>query len=130
MRISVDQAREYFAHPSQQLFGITPDTLPDDPFEYWASGPVCAIAHLAPHPGIWMAHIAVKPDGWGSAVPYAQWLLDEFWEEKKPERIIGWTPSRLRAAIAFARRVGFVEDGRMPMLNGELIMSGWAKHGH
>lgn len=128
MRISVDAAREYFAHPSQQVFGITPDTLPDDPFEYWADGPVCSIVHMAPHPGVWMCHLTVKPEGWGKAIPHAKALLREFWEERQPKRLIGWTPSHLRAAVAFTRRVGFVEDGRMNLGDYEIIMSGY-RHG-
>lgn len=77
-----------------------------------------------------MVHFAVKPEGRGVALPHAKALLHEFWEDREPMRIIGWTPSNLRAAIAFARRAGFVEDGRMPLPNGELIMSGWVKNGN
>lgn len=125
MRITVDEAREYFAHPSQQVFGLTPDCLPDEPFEYWADGPVCGIAHNAPYPGVWMVHFGVKPEGWGSVAAHGKRLLHEFWEVKQPERIIGWTPVKFRHARALARRVGFEEDGILPLPSGDVVMSGW-----
>lgn len=125
MRITVDEAREYFAHPSQQVYGITPDTLPDEPFEYWADGPVCGVAHLAPFPNVWMVHIACKPEGWGKATGHTRKLLHEFWNDRKPARIIGWTPAKFRHAVAMNRRLGFVEDGRLPLPDGDVIMFGW-----
>lgn len=125
MRITVDEARGFFAHASQQVFGITPDTLPGAPFEYWADGPLCGVAHPAPCARVWMVHFAVKPAGWGHLTEPARRLLVEFWNAKQPERIIGWTPERLRAALALARRAGFVEDGRLPLESGAVIMSGW-----
>lgn len=116
MRITVDEARPYFAHPSQQTFGVTPETLPDDPFEYWADGPVCGVFHLAPWPGVWMAHHAVKPEGWGHLDKHAEAIMREFSEEKQPVAIIGWTDKRNRAALAFARRIGFREGGDLPFV--------------
>ena len=121
----MDEARAYFAHPSQQLFGITPDNLPGEPFEYWAQGGICGVMHQMPAPGVWMVHIAAMPGHWGHLVADARAALREFWEEKHPARIVGWTPARLRAAVAFSRRVGFEEDGRLPLPDGEIIMSGW-----
>ena len=125
MRITVAAARAYFAHPSQQVFGITPDSLPDEPFEYWADGPICGVFHLAPFPNVWMLHFAAKPEGFGHLVEPSKRVLREFWNEKKPERIVGWTPARFSGAVALTRRVGFVEDGRLPLPSGEVIMSGW-----
>lgn len=125
MRITVDEARQYFAHPSQQVLGITPDNLPGDPFEYWADGPVCGVVHLAPFPGVWMVHVAVKPEGLGVAGKHALRLLHEFWNERKPQRLIGWTPRRFRHAVAMNRRIGFVEDGILPLPDGEVVMFGW-----
>lgn len=125
MRITVDEAREYFAHPSQQLFGITPDCLPDDGFEYWAEGPICGVFHSAPWPGVWMLHFAAKPEGRGHLVQPAKRVLAAFATDKKPARIIGWTPRKFSHAVALARRVGFVQDGVLPMPDGEIIMQGW-----
>ncbi len=72
-----------------------------------------------------MVHIAVKPQHWGGLVADAKAELAAFWADRTPSRIIGWTPAKFRAALAFSRRVGFVEDGRMNLPDGEVIMSGW-----
>lgn len=125
MRITVDAAREYFAHPSQQLYGVTPDALPDDPFEYWAKDGICGVFHPAPAENVWMVHFAAKPEFWGRLVTPSREILAAFWAEKTPQRIVGWTPVNLRAALALSRRVGFVEDGRLPLPGGDIIMSGW-----
>lgn len=125
MRITVEKAREFFTHPSQQLYGVMPDNLPDEGFEYWADGPVCGVAHQAPYPGVWMVHIACKPEGRGNAEKHTRNLLNEFWNDKKPDRLIGWTPARFRHAVALNRRLGFKEDGRLPMPDGDVIMFGW-----
>lgn len=122
LKISVDDARAYFAHPSQQVLGADPDNLPEQ-MDYRADGPVCLIFHTTPHPGVWMVHLAVKPEGWGMAVGPAQRLLVEFWGETHPRRIVAWIEEHRRAAIAFAHRVGMTEDGRFP----GTIMMGWAK---
>lgn len=129
MRISVEEAREYFADPSQRPLGIDPADLPAEGFEYWAIGPVCWIFHPAPWPGIWMSHFAVKPEGRGHAVEAAKAIAHEFWAEKKPVRLIGWTPERNRAALAFTRRIGAVRDGVMPTPTGNIIMQGWVPDG-
>ena len=126
MRITVDAARVYFQHPSQRVHGIDPDNLPDDGFEYWALGPVCGIAHLAPWPDVWMTHYAVLPGAKGGLVAPALTLLRAFWAEKQPVRIIGWTDSRNRAALAFNKRLGFVVDGSFPANGAQIIMQGWA----
>lgn len=107
------------------MFGITPDSLPGDPFEYWADGDLCGVAHLAPHPGVWMVHFAAKPEGRGHLVASARRLLAELWEARQPKRVIGWTPVRLRAAVAFSKRVGFVTDGILPLPDGDVVMGGW-----
>lgn len=116
MRITVDEARAYFAHPSQQLFGITPDALPAEGVEYWADGPLCGVFHCAPWPGCWMAHYAAKPEGWGRLDRHAKAILVAFWDDKQPAAIIGWTEKTNRAALAFARRIGFREDGDLPFV--------------
>lgn len=127
MRITVDEARAFFADPSQQIMGATPDKLPGDPVEYWARGDVCWIFHQAFWPGVWMAHFAMKPEGRGRSTEDAKAVLHEFWNEKQPLRLIGWTPASNRAALAFTRRVGAVRDGVLPLPDGEIIMQGWAR---
>jgi hypothetical protein len=105
--------------------GITPKTLPDDGFEYWACGPVCGVFHPAWWPGVWMAHYGMKPEGLGKYVDPSREILMEFWKHKDPERIIGWTDASNRAALAFAKRVGFIKDGEMKINSGTVVMTGW-----
>ena len=126
VRITRDEAKAFFAHPSQLKASMlqSPDDLPEG-VEYWADGPLCLMFHPAFWPGVWMVHHAAKPEGWGHLVDPAQRLLRAFWEDHQPERIIGWTDARNRAAIAFARRVGFREDGRMQLNGHEVLMTGW-----
>lgn len=120
----MDEARAFWSHPSQQLL-IVPDDLPDEGFEYWADGPVCGAFHRTFWPDVFMAHYGVKPEGWGRATIPARRILRRFWGVHGPQRIIGWTDSRNRAALAFARRLGFEIDGEMPMKNGAVVMQGW-----
>jgi hypothetical protein len=123
-RITVDEAREYFSHPSQQKGAqITPDALPGDPFEYWACGGVCVVFHVALWPGIWMVHCGVKPEVWGRAVEPAREILSAFREARDPAQIIGWTEASNRAAVSFALRVGFRETGKMTMPDGAIVMT-------
>jgi hypothetical protein len=126
VKIDVEAAREYLAHPSQQTMGARPDNLPEAGVEYYAQGPICAMFHPSFWPGVWMAHYAVKPEGWGGLIAPARALLREFWRAESPKRIIGWTPESNRAALAFSRRLGFVVDGRMPLRGATIIMQGWA----
>lgn len=123
--MTADEAGYWFEDPSQHVMGITPDALPDEGFLYLASGPVCGCFHLAPWPGVWMAHYGVRREEWGGLNEPARAVLNAFWDARRPHRIVGWTDHRNRAALAFARRLGFVEDGRMPTLEGEIIMQGW-----
>ena len=73
-----------------------------------------------------MAHYGAKPEGWGELIPHARAILEQFTTDTGAYRVLGWTPASNRAACAFARRLGFVEDGRMPVEDGEIIMTGWA----
>lgn len=118
----MDEARAYWAHPSQQIMGASPEVLPDDPvFQYWADGPICLVLHPTFWPGVWMVHVGVKPEGWGRSVDPARRVLRAFAEAERAERIIAWMDERNRAVIAFARRCGFEDDGRMP----GVVMMGW-----
>jgi len=101
--------------------GIAPDSLPDDGFEYWADGGVCVVFHNAMWPGVWGAHIAVKPEAWGYAVEPCRRILAAFWAEKSPGRIVAWVADGNRAALAFLGRVGAATDGAFP----GVVMKGW-----
>lgn len=125
-QISVDEAREYFKHPSQQLYGMTEWDIPED-VEYWAVGPICGVFHQGPWEGVWMSHHAVKPERWGLLDTPAVEGLNEFWNAKEPELIMGWTPKHNRLAVAFARRIGFKRLGEFPTSLGDVVMQGWSK---
>lgn len=125
--IGVEEAREFFAHPSQQIEGATPDKLPEIGLEYWACGDVCVMFHAAGWPDVFMVHIAVKPSAWGNTVSPARAILRAFWDLESPQRIIGWMPSDNRAVLSLTRRLGFVTDGEMKLTGGRrIVMQGWS----
>lgn len=124
MRITVDEARGYFSHPSQQLHGITPDKLPGEPFQYWAQGPVCGVFHPSFWPGVWAGHIAVKPQAWGRTTEPARRIIQAFLEEQKPARLVGWVDESNKHMLRLARRLGFRKDGEIPLPTGTVIMVG------
>ena len=126
MKITRDEAKAFFAHPTQLRASMleSPDDLPEG-VEYWADGPICGMFHLSFWPGVWMVHYGVKPEGWGHLVEPSRRILRAFWGHHKPQRIIGWTDARNRAALALTRRVGFQEDGRMQLDGHEVVMTGW-----
>lgn len=127
MRISREEGLTYLAHPSQ-LRGHrlqSPADVPWEGFEYWADGPVCLIFHQGPWEGVWMVHVAVRPEGWGKVDVATLGLLKAFAQTHGARRIIAWMDSRNRAVLAFAKRLGFVEDGRMRVGETEVVMQGW-----
>lgn len=127
LKISVDEARDYFAHPSQQkAASITPETLPEgDGYQYWAVDGVCGVFHRAPWPDVWMAHYGVTPAAWGKTRKPASQILHSFWAAETPELIIGWTLESNRAALAFAKRIGFRIHGEMNLPSGKVIEQSW-----
>lgn len=128
MRISVDEARGYFAHRTQQeKAGIAPEQLPDEGFHYYAQDGVCGVFHRIQWPNVWMAHYGVYPSAWGRTTRPALAILSEFWDAEKPALIVGWTDEANRAALSFARRIGFKEHGRMVLPDQTVIMQGWSK---
>lgn len=124
-QIGVDEAREFFAHPSQLRGAMldSADDLPADGVEYWADGPICGAFHRAPWPGVWWGHYGVKPEGWGAITAPAQRILRAFCAAEAVSCIVGWTDSQNRAAIAFARRLGFVITGTVDA--GRVTQSEW-----
>lgn len=102
--------------------GLDPADLPEW-MEYRAQGNVCLCFHPAPWPDVWMVHLGVNPQGWGRLVEDATAILSAFWLETNPRRIVAWIEDDNRAAIAFARRCGFVTDGAFPSVH----MMGWTK---
>lgn len=65
--LTVDEARPYFDDPTQLRGAMleSADDLPEDGFEYWASGPICGVFHPFAWPGVWMVHYAVKREDGG-----------------------------------------------------------------
>lgn len=124
-QVTASRAREFFAHPSQQCFGLNPDDLPDEGAEYWACGPICGMFHQMPWTGVWMVHYGADPAHWGRLVEPSREALRAFWRHHQPQRIVGWTEERNRLAVAFARRVGFVVDGYLDLPTGRVVMQGW-----
>lgn len=125
-RISADSARAYFAHKSQQIHArVKPEELPDEGIEYWECGGVCGLFHMAMWPGVWMAHYGVKPEVWGHTLEPARAILSAFWDAENPELIIGWTLEENRAALAFAKRLGFAPYGKMNLPSGPVILQEW-----
>lgn len=123
-QISVEEARAFFAHPSQLRGAMldSPDDLPDW-IEYWADGPVCGAFHRAPWEGCWHGHYGVRPDGWGRLVAPARRVLHAFSAHFGAQCIIGWTAAENRSAIAFAKRIGFAETGTLN--GGAVICTEW-----
>lgn len=126
IRVSAAEARPFFDHPTQRRGGmIDPADLHDNGLEYWVLGDVCGLVHQAHWPGVWMVHYGVKPSAWGEAAEIGRAMLEAFWAERQPERIIGWTKESNRLAVALARRAGFVIDGKMNLPSGTVLMQGW-----
>lgn len=123
----MDEARPFFAHRSQRIHGITPETLPDEGFQYWAQGNLCLCVHPAMFPGVWGAHVAAMPQGWGSLDAELVAVQREIWRALEPVRLVGWVETWRRPVLALARRCGWVEDGRFAAKDTEIVMIGWSE---
>lgn len=124
MKIGVDAARGFFDHPTQRRGAmIDPNDLPDDGMIYWSEGPICGAFHRAPWDGAWFAHYGALPDGWGRLTAPAKRILQDFSASEGARFLIGWTDVRNRAALAFARRIGFQQTGTLDA--GRVIVSEW-----
>lgn len=119
-QITAQQAREYWAHPSQWVGG-TPDQIPETGIAFWACGPICGAFRDGPWPGVLMADYGAKPEGWGRLTAPARAVLRAVWAAYEPQLIVGWTDSTNRAALAFNRRIGFRVTGEMTLANGDKI---------
>jgi hypothetical protein len=113
MKINAEQAKAFFAHPSQQIYDLDPEFLPDEGFHYYASGNVCGAFHLGPIPGVYFGHSGVRYPRGLSIVSSAKSILREFWADKKPRAIVGWIDTDNHAALAFNRRIGFESRGEI-----------------
>lgn len=113
MIITVDEARAYWAHPSQHDHGQTEAALPEH-FEYRAQDGVCLAFHEVLVPGYFAVHIAAKPDAWGKTTGPSRVILNAFWRDRNPVRVVAWIEDHKRHAAALARRLGFTTDGHMP----------------
>lgn len=126
MRIGVDEARKFFEHPSQQKgCMITPETLPEEGFEYWEKGGICGAFHRAPWPNVWMAHYGVIPSQWGKLSEPAKDVLMEFWAHHNPDLIMAMTAKTNRAAVSFAKRIGFKVVGSLSAESGDVVITEW-----
>lgn len=125
MRITVDEAKPFFAHVTQ-LRGAklnSPDDLPEAGFVYWADGPICGAFHQAPWESVWFAHYGAKPEAWGGLRSPALRVLTGFCGDVGASCILGWTDIENRAAIAFAKRLGFRETGTIDA--GRVLQTEW-----
>ena len=122
-QISVEEAREFFEHPSQWR-SARPEQLPESGFAYYASGPICGVFHDMPWPKVIGAHCGVKQEGWGKIVPHAKEILAMVWSDFQPDVIVAWTPESNRPTLAFNRRVGFIVDGYLPTPE-RTVMQSW-----
>lgn len=127
MRILADDARAFFAHPSQRVYDLDPAALHDNGLIYYARGHVCGVFNLGPMPGVWFGHYAVKPEGWGKSDEDAKAVLREFSADFEARAIVGWTDSTFRAALAFAKRLGFEDRGEVvPGITEQVWRPKWA----
>lgn len=121
-QITVDEAREFFRHPSQRK-GFNPDDLPEDGVAYWADGPVCGVFRDFSWPRVLDVHCGVKPEGWGSTVPHARAILEAVWHYYAPDLIVAQSLAKNRAVLAMNKRLGFEVIGTLPTPESVVIQA-------
>lgn len=126
MKISAREAADYFRHPSQQIFGLDPDFLPDAGFHYHADGHLCGVFHLGPYPDVYFGHYGMRPEGRGVSVEAGKRILREFAAQSGAVAIVGWTDTDNRAALAFNRRMKFENRGEIaPGITEQVWRPSW-----
>lgn len=81
--------------------------------------------HETNWPGVAMVHLGVKPEAWGKGEGLARETLMEFCAAIRPRLIVAWIPSWNRAALRFARAVGFEQSGQMVLADETVIQLSW-----
>ena len=127
MRISVDQAREYFQHPSQQRegVGLMPDQLHDDGVTYYATEHMCLLVHE--YEGEPMVHIAVKPEGWGRLDDPCVTLLTWVQADWNADRLLALIDENNRAVVRMANAVGFTGSQQVEMVDKLYTLKEWRR---
>lgn len=120
--IGVDEARAFFAHPSQRK-GMDGADLPSEGVDYWADGPVCAVFRDFSWPRVLDVHVGVKPEAWGRTVPHCRAILAAVWAHYSPDLIVALSKEDNRAVLAMNRRLGFTVIGKLPSPAGVVIQS-------
>jgi hypothetical protein len=123
-QISAAEARQYFWHPAQLVGDGSVADMRDDGFVYFEQDGVCGAFHDVPWPRIIAAHVGALRSAWGRALAPALAILRYVWGLYQPARIVIWVQQKNRAAVAFAKRLGFVADGLVP-LPEPVVMMGW-----
>jgi len=125
-KITAKEAMAFFQDKSQRIGGLDPENLHDDGLLFYASGPVCGIAHYGFEEGVWMVHYGVKREGLGKYDGHMLSILKEHWNAVKAKLIIGWTPESNKLALSIAKRIGFKVVGYLD-LDDRIVMQEWKK---
>ena len=130
-QLTRSEALEYWQDPSQQLYGLKLEDLPepDENFAYFGVNNLAALVHASFWPGVYMFHIGVKPEGRGRLKEESFELLYGVTDFYDAERLTTWVPSENRAANAMAIRTGLTLDGKLKLKNMYINMYGWDKEG-
>jgi hypothetical protein len=127
-QLTRQEAVEYWGDPSQQLYGLTLEDLPEPGFmQYFAVNNLAAMVHASWWPGVYMFHIGVKPEGRGNLREESLELLNGVTDYYGAQALTTWVPSDNRAARAMAVRTGLTLDGVTRLNNLDLYLFSWRK---